>query len=87
MIDLQVYHFHPCSSNWNELAFLNVMLNLGEESWVPALYPLELLGLDKKQNKLKIEAAHICRTFKAYTKLLEGNHLRASKNKLWVLLH
>lgn len=50
MIDLQdqVYHFHPRSSNWNELAFLDVMLNLGEESWVPALYPLELLGLDEK---------------------------------------
>lgn len=51
MSDLQdqVYHFHPCSSNWNELAFLDVVLNLGEESWVPALHPLELLSLDKKK--------------------------------------
>lgn len=45
---IRFYHFHPRSSDWNELAFLDVMLNLGEESWVPALYPLELLGLDKK---------------------------------------
>lgn len=47
------YHFHPRSSNWNELAFLDIMLHLREESRVPALYPLELLGLDKKANGLK----------------------------------
>lgn len=47
----EVHHFHPCSSNWYEAAFLNVLLNLGEESRVPALYPLELLGLNRKQRR------------------------------------
>lgn len=44
------YHFHPRSSNWDKSAFLDKMLNLGEKSWVPALYPVELLGLIKKKN-------------------------------------
>lgn len=40
------YHFYPSSSNWNKLSFLDVILNLGEETRVPALNPLELLGLE-----------------------------------------
>lgn len=44
----EIYHFHPCSSNWNELAFLDIMLYLREKAWVPALNPLELLGLEKQ---------------------------------------
>lgn len=42
---INFYHFHPHSPHWDKLAFLDVMLNLGKESWVPALYPLKLLGL------------------------------------------
>lgn len=49
----QGYHFHPRSSHRNETAFLDIVLNLGEEPRVPALYPLELLGLDKKQHQVK----------------------------------
>lgn len=42
---INFYHFHPHSPHWDKLAFLDVMLNLGKESWVPALNPLKLLGL------------------------------------------
>ena len=49
----QGYHFHPRSPDWNEPAFLDVILNLGEEPRVPALDPLKLLGLDEKQQKVK----------------------------------
>lgn len=51
----QGYHFHPRSSHRNEPPFFDVVLNLGEEPWVPALYPLELLGLDEKQQQVKTE--------------------------------
>lgn len=60
-----IYHFHPRSSNWNKLPFLDVMLNLGEKSWVPALHPLELLGLHEKPKR----TAQTCRTVVAHTKL------------------
>lgn len=40
-----LYHFNPCSANRKKLAFLDILLNLGEEAWVPALNPVELLGL------------------------------------------
>ena len=44
-------HFHPCASNRNKLAFLDEVLDLGVESRVPALHPLELLGLEIHSDK------------------------------------
>jgi hypothetical protein len=44
-------HFHPCASNRNELAFLDKVLDLRVESGVPALHPLELLGLEIHSDK------------------------------------
>ena len=91
MIDLQdqVYHFHPRSSDWNELSFLDVMLNLGEESRVPALHPLELLGLDDEQKKVKpeVDCLHLWNLYGSYRTVSVGRYLRASKDKVWVLLH
>lgn len=42
---MNCYHFHPHSPHRDKPAFLDVVLNLRKESWVPALDPLKLLGL------------------------------------------
>lgn len=47
----QFYHFYPRSSYWNKLSFLDIIFNLGEETWVPALNPVELLGLEQGKDK------------------------------------
>lgn len=48
------YHFYPRSSYWNKLAFLDIVLNLGEEIWIPALHPVKLLGLKQGTGKKKL---------------------------------
>lgn len=48
------YHFYPRSSHWNKLAFLDIVLNLGEETWIPALHPVKLLGLKQGTGKKKL---------------------------------
>lgn len=81
-------HFHPCASDRNKLALLDVMLNLGEESWVPCLHPLELLGLEIKKQKTK--QSNLNWTFlinRNQMNCFMGNYLRASEHKLWVFLH
>ena len=88
----QFYHLHPGSSDWNELAFLHKMLDLGEETWVPALHPLELLSLHKKYKKkkrLKLKmSAEVSKTFNSsYKATIVWNYLRASKHKVRVRLH
>lgn len=56
------------------------MLNPGEESGVPALYPLELLGLMQQQYGQLTEKL-------IKSKKNDKVYLRASKGELWVLFH
>lgn len=51
---LWFYHFYPRSSHWNKLTFLDIVLNLGEETWIPALHPVKLLGLKQGTGKKKL---------------------------------
>lgn len=81
------YHFYPCSSYWNKLAFLDIELNLGEETWVPALHPVELLGLKQNTGKKAQEGHWNPRSPPPTPPHTNRIYLGTGENKVWVFLH